>query len=79
MGIIDKCTYTLICPQCEISESASVLEKGSGWGGSSWEARASFAKFTTEWQGGGKSEPELLSATCKVCGSEASKTSKNSQ
>ncbi len=34
MGIIDKSTYTLKCPNCEIVETLAILDKGSNWGGS---------------------------------------------
>ncbi len=70
MGVIDKTTYTLTCPKCGTKESASVLEKGSGWGGS-WQEGASFLSFKTQWIGGGKQEPKLTSATCGECGAEA--------
>jgi hypothetical protein len=71
MGIIDKTTYTLSCHECETNESASVLDHGSGWSGSSWQSGAKFAGFQTQWNGGGKQEPELLSATCNACGKPA--------
>ena len=72
MGIIDKKTYALTCPQCGARESASVLDKGSGRSGSSWQSGASFSSFSTAWSGGGGGEePELTSATCKNCGTEA--------
>jgi hypothetical protein len=71
MGFIDKTTYTLTCLKCKAKESASVLEKGSGWG-SSWQDGASFSMFKTEWTGGGRQEPKLTSATCKECGTAAS-------
>jgi hypothetical protein len=67
MGIIDSTVYTLRCPKCGTSESAKVLDKGSGWGGSSWQDGASFANFNTAWNGGGTQEPELVSATCRKC------------
>lgn len=79
MGIIDKCTYTLSCSKCGVSEASSVLDKGSGWGGSSWGSSASFSNFITTWSGGDKEEPDLLSASCKECGASASVTSQYSQ
>jgi len=66
MGYIDSAKYTLSCPRCGTTESASVLEKGSCWG-SSWQEGVSFAMFDTQWNGGGKCEPTLTSATCKKC------------
>lgn len=71
MGIIDKKTYTIKCAQCGTKESASVLDKGSGWGGSSWQNGDSFTSFKTSWSGGGRDEPELTSTTCMNCGSAA--------
>jgi hypothetical protein len=68
MGILDKNTYTLTCPSCGEKESAHLLDKGSGWNGSSWQNKASFSMFQTEWVGGGPEEPELKSATCNSCG-----------
>jgi transcription elongation factor Elf1 len=70
MGIIDKTTYTLTCPDCGNKELASVLDKGSSWGGSSWQSGASFQSFNTQWSGGGNQEPKLISASCKNCGSK---------
>jgi hypothetical protein len=75
MGIIDSTSYTLECPKCATSESAKVLDKGSGWGGSSWQDGATFEKFITSWSGGGRQEPDLVSATCKECGQPANVTS----
>lgn len=71
MGIIDSKIFVLKCQKCGIKESAKVLDKGSSWGGSSWEGRPDYSKFETQWTGGGKEEPELLSAKCKTCGQQA--------
>ena len=71
MGFIDKTTYTLSCPNCGVDETASILDKGSNWGGPSWQYGAKFAKFESEWSGGGQQEPELVSASCKSCGTDA--------
>jgi hypothetical protein len=79
MGIIDKCTYTLSCELCGISEEKSVLDKGSGWSGSFWNSPPKFASFSTEWNGnGGPEEPELVSAKCATCGNPAEVQSKYS-
>jgi ribosomal protein L37E len=71
MGTIDSTTHTLGCAACGIEESATVLDKGNMYSGSSWQAGASFAKFETTWTGSGKTEPTLLTATCKRCGASA--------
>lgn len=76
MGVIDKATYTLTCPECGEAESASVTDKGSGWGGSYWGESAHFMKFETTWTGGQKIEPTLQSAICKKCGATAENESK---
>ncbi|GAJ68027.1 ras GTPase-activating-like protein IQGAP1 [Edwardsiella piscicida] len=75
MGIIDKSTYTLKCPNCEIVETLAILDKGSNWGGSHWQSGGSFQHFHTEWQGGGLTEPSLKIAKCKVCQQSALATS----
>ena len=74
MGIIDKTTYRLTCPQCGAAEMANVLDKGSNWSGSHWQSGATFERFETSWSGGGRIEPELLSATCKQCGVAAQRS-----
>lgn len=67
MGIIDKTTHRLTCPQCGASETVDVLDKGSNWSGSHWQSGAKFERFDTTWSGGGSAEPDLVSATCKLC------------
>lgn len=69
MGVIDKTVYTLTCNDCGVSEESRVLDRGSGWGGSVWDSSAYFAKFDTEWEGGGPVETILISSKCKNCGS----------
>lgn len=72
MGVIDKTTYELTCPNCKQTEKASVLDRGSGWGGSNWGGGAVFDYFETQWEGaGGSAEPKLLAAFCKQCKTEA--------
>lgn len=71
MGIIDKSNYKLSCAKCGTEETGSVLDKGSGWGGSHWQSGATFLLFDTSWAGGGKQEPKLTSAVCKECGGAA--------
>jgi hypothetical protein len=68
VGIIDKTTYRLTCPQCDAVETANVLDKGSNWSGSHWQSGATFERFETSWSGGGSTEPVLISAKCKQCG-----------
>ncbi|MBD1835248.1 hypothetical protein H6F61_21805 [Cyanobacteria bacterium FACHB-472] len=76
MGVSDKTNYTLSCERCAVSETVSVLDKGSGWGGSSWQAGKPFTNFTAQWKGGGRDEPEIVSATCNACGGVATSESK---
>jgi hypothetical protein len=70
MGINDELSFTLICPECGATESSSVCEKGSRWGGS-WDQEASFSRFKTQWSGGGKHRPVIITAVCNQCGSNA--------
>jgi hypothetical protein len=72
MGVIDSTIYTLSCPKCGIVESASLLDKGSNWGGSHWQSGAIFVEFETKWSGDGTREPQLVLASCKVCSTAAS-------
>ncbi len=69
MGIIDKTTYVLTCKECHKKESSVLLDKGSNWGGSSWQDRANFEYFIVDWKGGGIHEPEIQSAKCLACNS----------
>jgi hypothetical protein len=78
MGIIDRCTYTLHCKRCDITESGSVSDSGSGWSGSWWGGGPGFANFDTEWSEGGKKEPDLVSSKCKKCGQPPDVNSKYS-
>ena len=68
MGIIDKTIHKLSCEDCHIEEEQKVLDKGSGWSGSSWQSGVDFRHFETSWFGGGKTEPDITKATCKKCG-----------
>lgn len=74
MGIIDKTIYRLTCPQCGVSETATVLDKGSSWSGSHWQSGTKFERFDTAWSGGGDTEPNLISATCKQCDVDAQRS-----
>lgn len=70
MGTIDQTTYTLTCPVCEQVEKRKVLDKGSSFGGSSWQSGVQFDNFEVSWTGGGVSEPSLVKALCKKCNIE---------
>jgi hypothetical protein len=76
MGTIDKTTHTLTCQACDITEYKSVSEKGSGWGGGSWQSGPSFSKFETRWEGEDKVEPKLVQAKCNKCGETPESTSR---
>jgi hypothetical protein len=78
MGIIDRCTYTLHCKQCNTTESQSVVDSGSSWSGSFWSSGPSFHHFDTEWEGSGKTEPDLVAVKCKQCGQQPEVNSKYS-
>lgn len=67
MGTIDQKTYTLTCQNCHKVEKGKVLDKGSSFGGSSWQSKVDFINFDVKWVGGGISEPEIISANCKKC------------
>ncbi len=71
MGYIDQTEYRLSCAHCNISETSKVIDKGSGYGGSSWQNGTSFLRFKTEWSGGGSQEPKLTLAVCNACGRNA--------
>lgn len=71
MGYIDQTEYRLSCAHCNINETSKVLDKGSGYGGSSWQDGTSFSHFKSEWSGGGSQEPELTLAICNACGRSA--------
>lgn len=78
MGIIDSCRYTLTCNRCGLTESERVLDKGSNYSGSNWGSGVKFKYFTTQWSGGGQSEPELIKAICDLCGELAEVSSRYS-
>lgn len=67
MGIIDTLWVKISCDNCGISETSSASDKGSGWGGSSWNDLSLFANFDAILIGGGKKEPNVTSAKCKKC------------
>lgn len=67
MGTIDSATITITCPQCGLTESDRILDKGNPFGGWDW-GKPTFTKFETQVTGGGKEEPEVRAScpTCKV-------------
>jgi len=69
MGVIDSATLTVTCPNCGLTESDRIRDKGSGWGGSYWE-KPEFAKFDTTITGSHKTD-FTVKATCPKCNVEA--------
>ena len=67
--MIDSLIFSLTCRHCKTTEKSRLVDRGSGWSGSSWDSSADFSNFETTWSGGGFITPELLSAKCKQCGS----------
>jgi len=65
VGIIDSATITLSCPQCGLTESSRIVDKGSGWSGSSWQ-RPSFDRFEVTVTGGDEDEPKVV-GVCTQC------------
>ena len=65
MGIIDTATITLTCPECCLSESSRIRDKGSGWGGSHWET-PKFEHFHVSISGSPKTDYEV-SGKCPKC------------
>jgi hypothetical protein len=74
MGTLDSTTHSFNCQFCKISELIKILDKGSTWGGSHWQKGPELKHFDVIWKGGNKIEPEILSATCKQCGTSISPT-----
>jgi len=68
MGMIDSTKYSLSCATCGITETSTVLDKGSNYGGSWWQSGTDFQHFNTRWTGGDRTEPKLTSSECKACG-----------
>ncbi|MBB3092144.1 hypothetical protein [Nocardioides albus] len=65
MGTIDSATITLTCPSCGKAESDRVLDKGSGWSGSHWQA-PTFRQFDVTLTGNAKDE-YVVAGTCPQC------------
>jgi len=71
MGTQDKIWSKMKCNNCEITETISASDKGSGWGGSYWNGYGDSASFNIKTSGGGEETPEVIKAICKECGNEA--------
>jgi hypothetical protein len=71
MGIVDKKSYTLKCPNCQKVEKGLVVDKGSTWNGSSWSNRCNFQFFNVQWSDSDSMEPNIVNASCVECGSAA--------
>jgi hypothetical protein len=56
------------CEKCNISETSSSADKGSGWDGL---GQFSMFKVEVESSGSGREEPNVSSAQCNSCGAEA--------
>ena len=67
MGINDQITYTLTCQKCAQVEKKKVLDKGSSFGGSSWQSGVVFSEFDVTWTRGGIYEPSIAKTLCKKC------------
>ena len=71
MGTIDKNIVTLCCSSCGKSEILTAVEKGSVYGSSGWNDFNEAAYFNVTSEGGGMSEPHVVSAKCKKCNHNA--------
>jgi len=69
MGVNDKLWVKLTCSSCDVSETSTALDKG--YNNPSWGNIEQFEKFIAINSGGGKQEPEVVSAKCKTCGAIA--------
>lgn len=67
MGISDKVWFKLTCPKCGVTEVASSSDKGSTWGGPSWNSLTPLNSFSLQSIGGGNAEPEIAAARCTAC------------
>ena len=69
MGILDSKQIHLTCPDCGNDEKISILDKGNMYSGSYWHDDPESLSFKCEWEGGGKAETMLKSASCNTYGS----------
>ena len=67
MGTIDQTTHTLKC-QCGAVESATAFQKGSAYGGGSWQLGKQMIGFEIMWKQDDFAGPSISSAVCKQCG-----------
>ena len=68
MGVIDKTMHTLTCAGCNKSESVTLLEHGSTYGGS-WQSGKPMISFNVVWDKSNSfTGPQICSAVCKTCG-----------
>lgn len=74
MGIIDQTKHVFECPKCGNREVCMVYDKGSNYGGSWWQHGSTLEKFNVQWDGGDSTEPRVVKATCKCCGTDAKHT-----
>ncbi len=66
MAVTDKATHTVKCI-CGASESVTLFEYGSAYGGS-WQSGTPMTQFTVTWSAGGFGGPSITSTKCNKCG-----------
>lgn len=71
MGIIDSNKFRVTCPKCGTIESVAVQERGSSFGGGTWQSGPDLKHFVAEWSGDDITGPVITSAKCRTCGSSA--------
>ena len=71
MGVIDKNTATLTCPQCTVTETLTALEKGSVYGRAGWGSFGTSKHFDVTTEEDRVVGPNVTSAKCKHCGCDA--------
>lgn len=71
MGSIDKEWFRVTCSTCSVGETGSSTDKGSGWGGSSWNELTKFQKFDVSSEHSYEKGVNITAATCKQCGAPA--------
>ena len=69
MGYIDTATVTLTCPECGLTESSRVLDKGNGYSGSYWQA-PTFKKFDARAAGNPRDD-YTVTGKCRTCNVDA--------
>jgi len=71
MGILDSNKFIITCPKCGTIEPATVRERGSSFGGGTWQSGPDLKYFIAEWAGDNVGGPVITSAKCRACGSSA--------